>query len=201
MSFFDVTPESRTVGAALATWSQERMKADGLDPEGFAVTLLTFDRPLTPATGTRRPIGFAHQGHRAFYPCSVVKVFYLAAVQACLDAGKVTPHGELDRAMRDMIRWSSNMATNYVVDLITETTGDTLLGEAELAAWVERRQWVCAVIRRRFSVGASPTRQPLQPEATGAVMEVTKWLKPSDSCHGHAVALPSPAMNSLRLIE
>ena len=39
----------------------------------------------------------------------------------------------------------------------------------------------CAVKRRRFPVGASPTRQPLQPEATGAVMEVTKWLKPSDS--------------------
>ena len=38
----------------------------------------------------------------------------------------------------------------------------------------------CAVKRRRFPVGASPTRQPLQPEATGAVMEVTKWLKPSD---------------------
>jgi hypothetical protein len=33
--------------------------------------------------------------------------------------------------------------------------------------------------RRRFPVGARPTRQPLQPEATGAVMEVTKWLKPS----------------------
>jgi predicted nucleotidyltransferase component of viral defense system len=28
--------------------------------------------------------------------------------------------------------------------------------------------------RRRFPVGASPTRQPLQPEATGAGMEVTK---------------------------
>ena len=38
---------------------------------------------------------------------------------------------------------------------------------------------VCAVPRRRFPVGASPTRQPLQPEATGAVMELTKWLKPS----------------------
>jgi hypothetical protein len=36
--------------------------------------------------------------------------------------------------------------------------------------------WVCAVTRRRFPVGASPTRQPLQREATGAVMEVTKWL-------------------------
>jgi carbonic anhydrase len=41
------------------------------------------------------------------------------------------------------------------------------------------RRNVCAVTRRRFPVGASPTRQPLQPEATGAVMEVTKWLKPS----------------------
>src|SRR5260370_25957805 len=41
--------------------------------------------------------------------------------------------------------------------------------------------WVCTVTRRRFPVVASPTRQPLQPEATGAAMEVTKWLKPSDS--------------------
>jgi hypothetical protein len=39
---------------------------------------------------------------------------------------------------------------------------------------------VCAVKRRRFPVGASPTRRRLQPEATGAAMEETKWLKPSD---------------------
>jgi hypothetical protein len=45
----------------------------------------------------------------------------------------------------------------------------------------------CAVTRRRFPVGASPTRQPLQPEATGAVMEVTKWLKPSDSVSRYTV--------------
>ena len=44
-------------------------------------------------------------------------------------------------------------------------------------------------------MGESPTRQPLQPEATGAVMEETKWLKPSgkrvtkygDSASGQAV--------------
>src|SRR6202043_3369584 len=40
---------------------------------------------------------------------------------------------------------------------------------------------MCAVQRRRFPVGASPTRQSLQPEAIGAVMEATKWLKPSIS--------------------
>src|ERR1700674_4248208 len=46
---------------------------------------------------------------------------------------------------------------------------------------------VCAVERRRFPVGASPTRQPLQPEATGAVMEVTKWLKPLVSVSRYTV--------------
>jgi hypothetical protein len=38
----------------------------------------------------------------------------------------------------------------------------------------ERLLLACAVQRRRFPVGASPTRQSLQPEAIGAVMEVTK---------------------------
>src|SRR5436189_5012808 len=50
-----------------------------------------------------------------------------------------------------------------------------------LSDWVKLPVRVCAVQRRRFPVGASPTRQPLQPEAIGAVMEVTKWLKPSIS--------------------
>ena len=35
--------------------------------------------------------------------------------------------------------------------------------------------------RRRFPVGARPTRPTLQPEATGAGMEVTKCLKPLGS--------------------
>jgi len=41
------------------------------------------------------------------------------------------------------------------------------------------RYFACAVRRRRFPVGENPTRRTLQPEATGAVMEVTKGLKPS----------------------
>ena len=40
-------------------------------------------------------------------------------------------------------------------------------------------------------MGASPTRQPLQPEATGAAMEVTKWLKPSDSGSRYTVTCAS----------
>src|SRR5450759_2718594 len=46
----------------------------------------------------------------------------------------------------------------------------------------------CIGERRRFPVGENPTRQLLQPEATGAVMEVTKWLKPSDSVSRNTMA-------------
>src|ERR1700729_4641385 len=35
----------------------------------------------------------------------------------------------------------------------------------------------CAVQGRRFPVGASPTRQPLQPKAIGAVLQLTKCRK------------------------
>ena len=52
--------------------------------------------------------------------------------------------------------------------------------------------WVCAVVRRRSSVGASPTRQlSLRPEAIGAVMEVTKWLKFADLALADPMTLSS----------
>jgi hypothetical protein len=39
--------------------------------------------------------------------------------------------------------------------------------------------WVCAVKGGVFQWVKGPPGNSLQPEATGAVMEATKWLKPS----------------------
>jgi hypothetical protein len=43
----------------------------------------------------------------------------------------------------------------------------------------EGPHWVCAVKGGAFQWVKGPPGNSLQPEATGAVMEVTKWLKPS----------------------
>ncbi len=51
---------------------------------------------------------------------------------------------------------------------------NSMCGRGVSPSRAESLLWVCAVVRRRFPVGASPTRRSLQPEATGAVMEVTK---------------------------
>src|SRR5262249_13635058 len=113
MPFFAVTPESERLGKTLVEWALDRFGAEGLDAEGFALTLLPFSAPLASPTADEQLVGFAYRGDVPFYPCSVVKAFFLVAAQARLAEGALTPHDELDRAMRDMIRWSSNTATNY----------------------------------------------------------------------------------------
>ena len=139
--FYDVTARSRFLGESLTTWALDRFGRQGLAADRFALTLLPFDAPLD-AGGSKRPEGFGYHGDQPFYPCSVVKLFYLAAAHRRLEDGAVLPHAELERAMTDMIRWSSNTATNYVIDIVSGVTGDTLLDEAEMRAWVERRLWI-----------------------------------------------------------
>lgn len=83
--------------------------------------------------------GFLHRADLPIYPCSLVKAFHLVHALASLDEGRIVAHGDLDRALRDMILWSSNTATNYVIDLVTGTTGDTHLEGAEYQDWVFKR--------------------------------------------------------------
>ncbi len=84
--------------------------------------------------------GFAHNGSWRCYPCSLVKSFHLVHALAAIEQGRIAADSELDRAMRAMIKWSSNTATNYVIDLLTETTGDTMLAPDALAAWITQRE-------------------------------------------------------------
>lgn len=45
----------------------------------------------------------------------------------------------LQRAIHDMIKWSSNTATNYLIDILAGTTGDTELSPSEMEAWINAR--------------------------------------------------------------
>ena len=86
------------------------------------------------------PQGYVRNGDWRCYPCSVVKVFHLVHALHALETGRIAAHDDLDRAMHDMIAWSSNTATNYIIDLVTGTTGDTLLEPEAFAFWRDRRE-------------------------------------------------------------
>jgi beta-lactamase class A len=112
-----------------------------LAPEEFAITLL--------ADGMEAG---SYRGHARFYPASVVKLFYLIAAHRWLEDGKIIDSLELRRALRGMIVDSSNDATNYVVDLLTGTTGGPELLAAEVEAWEHKRN---AINRYFHSAGCA----------------------------------------------
>lgn len=129
--FVTVTPEWQDMGSALVAELCAHLPGTG--PEDLALVVVQRNR-----AGEAK--GFVHRGMEPVYPCSLVKAFHLVHALAALEEGRAEAHGEMDRAMRDMILWSSNTATNYVIDILTGTTGDTLLDGAEYLDWMTKRE-------------------------------------------------------------
>ncbi|AFK64020.1 hypothetical protein TKWG_21705 [Advenella kashmirensis WT001] len=162
--YYQQTEQSSQIGQRLLSSVRQIFAPLAHDVADSSITLHLFPRAAA-GMAAGEPDGFSWQGQRQFYPASVVKVAYLTAAQAALRDGKVMPHEELGRAITDMILWSSNNATNYVIDMLSGTTGDTLLPEAEMKQWFERRQGV-----NRFFAGLG------WPEARASMFARNSWM-------------------------
>jgi hypothetical protein len=90
----------------------------------------------------RHPLTASFRGNERVYPASVVKLFYLVSVHRWLEDKKIQETDELKRAVRDMIVDSSNEATQYVLDVLTKTTGGYELPAKEMEAWQYKRNAV-----------------------------------------------------------
>lgn len=118
------------VAAALREFAPKKLQSNQL-----AATFLDLSEP----GAVRRA---SYRGDVPVYPASVVKLFYLAATHRWLEDGKLKEGAELRRALRDMIVESSNDATHYVLDALTDTTSGPELLEAEMKEWGEKRNAV-----------------------------------------------------------
>jgi beta-lactamase class A len=118
----------------------ERFADKKFDEKQLSITLIDLRDSLHPVTASFR-------GNERIYPASVVKLFYLAAAQRWLEDKKIEETPELTRAIRDMIIDSSNEATQYVVDVITHTTGGYELAPKEMEEWQNQRN----VVNRYFA--------------------------------------------------
>ena len=138
----------------------------------IAVTLVDLRDPQKPAQASYR-------GGEQIYPASVIKLFYLVAVQRWLEDGKLQDTEELRRAMRDMIVDSLNEATGYMVDLLTGTTSGPELGTKEMEEWYVKRN---AVNRYFASLGyenINVNRKPWCEGPYGREMQSVKMTKPN----------------------
>jgi beta-lactamase class A len=76
------------------------------------------------------------------YPASVVKMFYLAAIHRQLEDGKINLTPELERGLKDMIEVSSNDATGYILDVLTDSASGGELPEKDFKSWSFKRNSV-----------------------------------------------------------
>lgn len=113
----------------------EKFADKKLTQEQLSITLIDLSDPQHPLTASFR-------GNERVYPASVVKLFYLVAVHRWLEDKKIQETAELKRAVRDMIVDSSNEATQYVLDVLTQTTGGYELPAKEMAVWQDKRDAV-----------------------------------------------------------
>jgi len=113
----------------------EKFADKKLTREQLSITLIDLRDPQHPSMASFR-------GNERVYPASVVKLFYLVAVHRWLEDKKIQETAELKRAVRDMIVDSSNEATQYVLDVLTQTTGGYELPPKAMAAWQNKRNAV-----------------------------------------------------------
>ena len=87
------------------------------------------------------------RGEEKIYPASVVKMFYMVALENWLEDGKIKITPELERGLRDMIVVSSNEATQYVLDVLTGTSSGAELAPKEFEKWAYKRN----IVNRYFN--------------------------------------------------
>ena len=110
----------------------ERFADKKLDEKQLSITLIDM-------RDAQRPVTASFRGNERVYPASVVKLFYLVATHRWLEDKKIEQTPELTRAVRDMIVDSSNEATQYVLDVLTHTTGGYELPPKEMEEWQYKR--------------------------------------------------------------
>lgn len=138
----------RAAQAALQKYADEK-----LQPEQLAITLIDLRDPAQPRRASVR-------GATSIYPASVIKLFYLAAAHRWMEDGKLRDTAELRRAMKDMIIDSSNDATAYVVDVLTDTTSGPELSAEEIKVWFDKRNAVNRYFASLGYTGINANKKP-----------------------------------------
>lgn len=124
---------SETLQAELDQLVEARLAADpDLGRAAVRVAIVDLTDPHAPR--------LAHwHGDAPIYPASVVKFVYLMAAYAFQQEGRVRIDAPLDRALEQMIRVSSNQATQEVFERLTDTEPGPPLPPSAYAEFRDRR--------------------------------------------------------------
>src|SRR2546421_9161031 len=137
-TFSQTTQSPRTLQSLVdeaAKTALQKFADNKLEEKQLSITLIDLRDP-------KHPVAASFRGNERIYPASVVKLFYLVAAHRWVEDKKIEDTPELRRALKDMIVDSSNEATQYIVDVLTHTTGGYELPPKEMEEWQQKRNAV-----------------------------------------------------------
>jgi len=129
------SPDLQTLLNQAVNKTIEDFQTKNIKPELVAATLIDLRNPNDLKIANYR-------GNERIYPASVVKMFYMAALHKWLEDGKAQMTPELERGLKDMIVDSSNDATHYILDVLTETSSGSELSPKNLKNFAYKRNAV-----------------------------------------------------------
>jgi len=137
---FNNSPEMQMLLDSAVNETVKNFASKGLKPEYVAATLIDLRD-----AGNLKAANY--RGEAKIYPASVVKMFYMTALHRWVEDGRVKLTPELERGLKDMIVDSSNDATNYLVDVLTDTASGAELDARKFKIYGEKRN----VVNRYFT--------------------------------------------------
>lgn len=149
MPFF--RPDDRLSEIARQILQNTRERFPTLTRDRVALTWIIYEEPVIVNTGGALSAaefwqyevkGYSYRGMERIYPASIVKLFYLVAIQEWIQGGMIAESLELERAIRDAIVLSSNDATSLLVDVLTGTTSGPELPSQPFVTWQKQRNIV-----------------------------------------------------------
>ena len=167
---FAVSPTLQAAINLTAEKTLAEFRGRNLVTEQLAITLIDLRDPARPQRASVR-------GDALIYPASVIKLFYLAAVHQWLEDGRLSDTPELRRARRDMIVDSSNDATHYLIDLLTDTTSGPELPDGEIKLWFDKRNAVNRYFAGLGYTGVNANKKPWGDGPYGRETQATRLFE------------------------
>ena len=131
----NASPALQTLLDSAVSAALEKFKDKNLAAKDVAATLIDLRDPNNLKWASVR-------GEEKIYPASVVKMFYMNALERWLEDSRVTMTPEMERGLKDMIVDSSNEATQYILDVLTGVSSGAELPEKEFQKWQFKRNIV-----------------------------------------------------------
>jgi beta-lactamase class A len=135
LATLETSPALQALLDSAVSETLEKFKDKNLKAESVAATLID----LRDANNLKWA---SVRGEEKIYPASVVKMFYMNALERWLEDGRVKMTPEMERGLKDMIVDSSNEATQYILDVLTGVSSGAELPEKEFEEWAYKRNVV-----------------------------------------------------------